>query len=73
MIFIKILIVFDNIITDILSYQKLNPIITELFFRERKLNIPLVFVTQSYFVVPEKNQAKFTTVFCYENSELKIT
>ena len=69
----KILIVFDNIITDILSYQKLNPIITELFIRERKLNIPLVFVTQSYFVVPEKNQAKFTTVFCYENSELKIT
>ena len=69
----KMLIVFDNIITDIFSYQKLNPIITELFIRERKLNIPLVFVTQSYFVVPEKNKAKFTAVFCYGNSELKIT
>ena len=41
----KILIVFDNMIADILSNQKLNPIVTELFIRSRKLNISLVFIT----------------------------
>ena len=39
----KILIVFDDMIADILSNKKLNPIVTELFVRERKLNISLVF------------------------------
>ena len=38
-------------IADMLSNKKLNPIITELFIRERKLNIYLVFITQSYFAV----------------------
>ena len=33
--------------------KKLNPIITELFVRGRKLNISLVFITQSYFGVPK--------------------
>ena len=41
----KILIVFDDMIADVLSYQKLNPIVTELFIRGRKLNIYLVFIT----------------------------
>ena len=44
----KILIVFDDVITDMLS-----PIVTELFIRERKLNISLVFIMQSYFSVPK--------------------
>ena len=48
----KILILFDNMIADMLSNKKLNPIVTELFIRERKLNISLVFITQSYFTVP---------------------
>ena len=47
----KILIVFDDMIADMLSNKKLNPIITELFIRGRKLNISLVFFTQSYFAV----------------------
>ena len=34
----KILIVFDNMIADILNDKKLNPIVTELFIRSRKLN-----------------------------------
>ena len=34
----KILIVFDNMIADILNDKKLNPIVTELFTRSRKLN-----------------------------------
>ena len=48
----KILIVFDDMIADMLSNKKFNPIITELFIRGRKLNICLVFITQSYFPVP---------------------
>ena len=38
-------------IADMLSNKKLNPIVTELFIRGRKLNISLVFITQSYFAV----------------------
>ena len=48
----KTLIVFNDMIVDILSNKKLNPIVTELFIRERKINISLVFITQSYFTVP---------------------
>ena len=33
--------------------QKLNPIVTELFIRGRKLNISTVFITQSYLKVPK--------------------
>ena len=47
----KILIVFDDMIADILSNKKLNPIVTELFIRGGKLSISLSFVTQSYFDV----------------------
>ena len=38
-------------IADMLSNKKLNPIVTELFIRGGKLNISLVFITQSYFAV----------------------
>ena len=41
----KILIVFDDLIADMLSNKKRNPIVTELFIRGRKLNISLVFIT----------------------------
>ena len=44
----KILIVFNNMIADMLINKKLNPI-TELFIRGRNLNISLVFIKQSYF------------------------
>ena len=46
----KILIVFDDIITDILSNKKFNPMVTELFIRGRKLHISLVFIIQSYLL-----------------------
>ena len=49
----KILTVFDDMIADMLSNDKLNPIVTELFIREIKLNISLIFITQSYFVAPK--------------------
>ena len=44
----KTLVVFDDIIADMLSDKKLNLIVTELFISGRKLNISLVFITQSY-------------------------
>ena len=49
----KILIVFDDMIADILSNKKLNSIVTELFIRGRKLNISFVFIDQSYCAVPK--------------------
>ena len=45
----KTLIVFDNMIADMFNNKELNSIVTELFIRDRKLNISLVFITQSYF------------------------
>ena len=46
-----------------LSNKKLNPIITELFIRGRKLNIYLVFITQSYFPVPKYMRLNTTNYF----------
>ena len=44
----KILIVFDDMIADITKNKNLDSIVTEVFIRGRKLNIYLVFITQSY-------------------------
>ena len=44
----KVLTVFDHMIADMESNKQLSPIVTELFLRERKLNLSLVFVSQSY-------------------------
>ena len=49
----KLLIVFDDIIADMLSNKKLNPIETGLFIRKKKSNIFLIFITQSYSTVPK--------------------
>ena len=40
-------------ISGMLKNKKLNPIVTKLFITGRKLNISLVFITQSYFAVPK--------------------
>ena len=49
----KVLIVFDDMIADIMTNKKFQSIIKELFIRCRKINISLVFITQSYFSVPK--------------------
>ena len=49
----KISVFFDDMIADMLNDKKVNPIVTELFIRGRKLKISLVFITQSYFVSPK--------------------
>ena len=58
----QILIVFDDMIVDMINNNKLNSIVTELFIRGRKLNISIVFIMQSYFKVP-KNARLNTTHF----------
>ena len=45
------MIVFDDMIADMINNKKLNSIVTELFIRGTNLNISLVFVTQSNFKV----------------------
>ena len=49
----KILIVFDDMIADMINNKKLNSLVAELFLRCWKLNISLVFITQSYFKAPK--------------------
>ena len=56
----KILIVFDDMITDMLSNKKLNPTVTELFIKGIRLNISPVFITQSYIAVPRNIRLNFT-------------
>ena len=58
----KILTVFDDTIAYMINNKNLNSIVTELFIRGIKLNISLVFITQSYFKVPKQvrlNSAHF--------------
>ena len=50
-------------IADMLINEILNPIVTKLFVRAKKLNISVVFVTQSYFVVPKNTRLNSTHYF----------
>ena len=59
----EILIIFDYMIADMLINKKLNPIVTGLFIRERKSNISLIFITQSYFTVPKNIRLNSTHYF----------
>ena len=54
------MIVFDDMIDDMLSNKKVNPIVAELFIRGRKLNISLVFITLSCFAVPKNIRLNLT-------------
>ena len=49
----KVLIVFDDMISHVISNKKAQQVLKELFIRCRKLNISLCFLTQSYFSVPK--------------------
>ena len=59
----KVLIIFGDMIADMISNNKLNPIVTELFIRGRKLNISIVFITQSYFKVSKDVRLNSTHFF----------
>ena len=57
---IKLLIVVDDTIADIMTNKKFQAIVKELFIRCRKLNISLVFIKQSYFSVPKDVRLNLT-------------
>ena len=59
----KVLIVLDDMIADMIDNKKLNPVVTELFIRGRKLYISIVFITQSYFKVPKEVRLNTTHFF----------
>ena len=65
----KILVVFDDMIAEIINDKKLNSIATELFIRGTKLNISLVFITQSYFKLSKDLRLNSTNFFYCENSK----
>ena len=72
----KVLIIFDDMIADMINNNKLNPIVMELFIRGRKLNISVVFITQSYFKVPKDvrlNSTHFVIMKILNKRELQQT
>ena len=58
-----LLIVFDDIIADVESFEIVSPIVSQLFLRGGKLNISLVFISQSYFKVPKTIRLNTTHYF----------
>ena len=60
---------FDDMIPDMESNKKLSPITTELFLRERKINVSLVFISQSYFRVPKTIRINATHYFILTNKK----
>ena len=59
----KILISFDDMIAKMLNNKKLNPIVTELFIRDRKLSISLVFISLYCFLMPKNVRINSTHYF----------
>ena len=65
----KVLVVFDDMIADIMTNKKFQAIIKELFIRCRKLHISLVFFTQSCFFHSRRRKIKFNTLSDYGNKQ----
>ena len=63
------LIIFDDMIADMISNKKLIPIETELFISRRKLNNSPVLITQSYFKVPK--DVRLNSTYYFITKELK--
>ena len=70
----KILIIFDDMIADIMTSKEYKAIFKELFIRCRKLNISLVFIMQSYFRTPKDarlNSAHYLLTKINNKTELR--
>ena len=70
----NILIIFDDMIADIMTNKRFQAIIKKLFIRCRELNISLVFLTQSYFSVPKEvrlNSTHYLIIKIYNRGELQ--
>ena len=59
----KVLMVFDDMIANMIVNKKLNPVLTELFIGRRKLNMSIVFITQWCFKVPKEVKLNTTNFF----------
>ena len=59
----KVFIVFDDLIVYMINNKKLNPIVTELFIRDRKLSISIIFIKESYFEVSKDVRLNSTHFF----------
>ena len=59
----KVLIVFDDVIAEMINNKRLNLIVIQLFIRDRKLGISTVVITQSYFKVPKDAKLNSTHFF----------
>ena len=68
----KVLIIFDDMIADMINNKNLDPIVTELFIRGRKLNISLVFITQLYFAVPKNIRLNTMHFFYYAPNKREL-
>ena len=72
----KVVIVFDNIVADMISNKKPNPVVVELSIRHKKLNISIAFIKQSYFKVPKEvrlNTTHFFIIMIPNKRELQQT
>ena len=72
----KVLVVFDDMIADMINNKKFNSIVTELLIRGRKLDTSIVFITQSYIKVPKDvrlNSAHFFIMKILNKKELQQT
>ena len=63
---------FDDMIADIMSNEKFQATIKKLFIRCRKLNISLVFITQSYFSVPKNVRLNSTHLIMKINNRKEL-
>ena len=66
--------VFDDMIAGIMTNKKFKTIVKELFIRCRKLNVSLIFITQSYFSVPKEvrlNSTHYLTMKIHNKRELE--
>ena len=70
----EVLIAIDDMIPDMISNKKLNPVVTEIFIKDRKLCISLVLITRSYFTVLNRKdiRLKSTHYFILKKSNKKL-
>ena len=74
----KVLIIFDDMITDMINNNKLHPIVTELFIRGRKLNISIVFIMQlrlnstHFFIMKIPNKRQLQQIALNHSSDIEF-
>ena len=68
----KVLIVFDDMIAEIMTNKKFQTIIKGLFIRSRKLNISLLFIAQTYFSVPKDVRLNSTHMIIKINNKKQL-